>query len=243
MDHPTVDTLRVGRIARAMRIRRGWRQSDLGGRVGASQSLVARIERGGADRVTVKTLDAVFAALGARLDLRVSWNGEAADRLLDADHAALVEVLLRLLRDFGWEATPEVSFSIDGERGSIDILAWHAGSRSLIVVEVKSVIPDVQAMLVVFDRKVRLAVRIATDRGWRPSAVAQLVVVADGRTARRRVEMHAATFDARFPDRARAIRAFLADPASRDSVRGLWFLSVRTGAGSRQRIAKRQRAA
>ena len=33
-------------------------------------------------------------ALGARLDCRLLWNGEALDRLLDESHAALVETVV-----------------------------------------------------------------------------------------------------------------------------------------------------
>lgn len=33
---------------------------------------------------------------------------------------------------------PEVSFSIYGQRGVIDILAWHAATRSLLVIELKT---------------------------------------------------------------------------------------------------------
>ncbi|HYK95534.1 MAG TPA: helix-turn-helix transcriptional regulator [Candidatus Dormibacteraeota bacterium] len=238
-----VDVIRLGRVVRALRIRHGWRQTDLASRVGVSQSLVARVERGGADRLTVKVLEAIVVAVGARLNLRVDWNGEAADRLLDADHAALVEMVLRILRDSGWEAVPEVSFAINGERGSIDILGWHAASETLLIIEVKSVIPDVQATLFVFDRKVRLAGTIGAARSWRPRRVGQLIVVAEGRTARRRVEMHAATFEARLPDRGRGIRAFLTAPADHAGLRGLWFLSARTGAGSRQRVVRGRRAA
>ena len=238
-----MDVIRIGRLARALRLRKGWRQLDLAVRVGVSQSLIARIERGGADRLTGRTLDAVFAALGARLNLRVDWNGEAADRLLDADHAALVEAVLELLRGFGWEAIPEVSFSIGGERGSVDIVAWHAASRTLLVVEIKSVVPDVQATLLVFDRKVRLAGRIAADQGWKPTRVSSLIAIGESRTSRRRVAAHASTFAARFPHGAREVRRHIKDPAAGDVLRGLWFLAFRTGAGSRQRVVRRKRAA
>jgi transcriptional regulator with XRE-family HTH domain len=238
-----VDTIRIGRVVRALRIRLRWRQIDLAMRAGVSQSLIARVERGGADRLTVKVLEAILAALGARLNVRADWNREAADRLLDADHAALVELVLQMLRDFGWEVLPEVSFAIAGERGSIDILGWHAATQTLLIVEVKSIVPDVQATLFVFDRKVRLAGRIGAERGWPARRVAQLIVVAESRTARRRVEAHAATFEARLPDRSRAIRAFLAAPGGHPDLRGLWFLPNRTGASSRQRVVRRSRAA
>ena len=54
------------------------------------------------------------------------------------------------LRALGWEVVLEATFFIRGERGSIDILGWHATSRVVLVIEVKSVVPDIQAMLASF---------------------------------------------------------------------------------------------
>lgn len=232
-----MEVVRVGRIVRALRRRRGWRQIDLGLRAGVSQSLIARVERGNAGRLTLDRLESIVNELGARLVVRIDWNGEAADRLLDADHAGLVNVVLTELRAWGWEAIPEVTFAISGERGSIDILAWHAPSATLLVVEVKSLVPDVQAMLAVHDRKVRLADSIARARGWRPARIGALLVIRESRTSRRRVETHAATFDARFPHRAADVRRFIHRPDVADRVlRGLWFLSDRTDATRRHRV-------
>lgn len=239
-----MDAVRIGRIVRALRIRRRWRQVDLAVRAGVSQSLIARVERGGADRLTLRTLERILTALGARLNARVDWNGEAADRLLDADHAAIVEMVIDVLRRDGWEALPEVTFAIDGERGSIDVLAWHPATRTLLVVEVKSVIPDVQATVAVLDRKQRLAGRIGRRQGWDPASIATVLVVAESRTNRRRIAMHASTFAARFPGDAPAARRFIKQPGSAPApFRALWFLSVRTGAGSRQRVVKGRSAA
>ncbi len=233
-----MDMVRFGRIVRALRLRRRWRQRDLAERAAVSQSLIARVERGGARRLTVRTLERILEALGARLWMRVDWNGEAADRLLDADHAALVELVLGLLREAGWEAIPEVSFAIDREHGSIDILAWHRATQTLLVIEVKSVVPDVQATIHVFDRKVRLSSRIAAERGWAPTQIACLMVIGEGSTARRRVNEHAATFQARFPHRTSDVRRFIADPTS-SLLQGLWFASARTGAGTRRQVVRR----
>src|SRR5580765_8972595 len=85
------------------------------------------------------------AALDARVSCRLTWNGEELDRLLDAAHAAVVEQVVRRLAAEGWVAATEVSFNEYGERGSIDVLGFHPATRCLLVVEVKSVIPDVQA--------------------------------------------------------------------------------------------------
>jgi hypothetical protein len=70
------------------------------------------------------------------------------------------------------------------------------------VIEVKSVVPDVQATLVTLDRKERLAPEIARTRGWDAAVVAKLLVVRNDRTSRRRIEVHAATFGNAFPDRS-----------------------------------------
>jgi hypothetical protein len=67
--------------------------------------------------------------------------------MLDRDHASLVESAVTLLSADGWIPVPEVTFQVYGERGSIDILAWHPIARILLVIEVKSVVPDVQATL------------------------------------------------------------------------------------------------
>ena len=71
------------------------------------------------------TVDTVTQALGARLDLRVLWRGEGLERLLDRRHAALVDLVVRRLRRYGWQVVVEASFSIYGERGSIDACRAH----------------------------------------------------------------------------------------------------------------------
>jgi transcriptional regulator with XRE-family HTH domain len=178
-----MEVVRFGLQIRALRRRRGWRQQDLADAGGMSRGVIARIEQGRAAKVTVETLDHVAATLGARVSCRLTWNGESLDRLLDADHAAIVEYVLGALRAQGSLVAPEVSFNIYGERGSVDVLAFHPSVRVVLVVEVKSVVPDVQLTLVTLDRKERLAPRIARERGWEGVAVARLLVIREDRTA------------------------------------------------------------
>jgi transcriptional regulator with XRE-family HTH domain len=172
-----VDIVRFGRGIRALRIRRHWRQDDLALAAGVSRSIIARIEAGTAASMPVGKLDSVAQALGARSDLRLSWNGEALDRLLDRHHASLVEAIVARLREAGWEMAAEATFWVRGERGSVDVLAWHGETQSVLVIEVKSVVPDIQAMLAALNRKVRLAPEIARERGWSPVAVSKLLVI------------------------------------------------------------------
>jgi hypothetical protein len=168
--------------------------------------------------------------------MRVNWNGEALDRLLDGAHARIVELVADKLRGLGWELVLEATFFIRGERGSIDLLAWHPVSRVVLVIEVKSVVPDIQAMLASLDRKWRLAIEIGRGRGWSPVAVGRLLVVDETRTSRRRIEAVAATFAAEFPHRAIEIRRWLASPQAAAPLRGLWFLSSRQGVTVRHRV-------
>ncbi len=99
------------------------------------------------------------------------------DRLLDEGHARLSGQTLKLLRGWGWDAQVEASFAHHGERGSIDILAWHALSRTLVVVEIKSELGSVEGLLRPLDVKARLAGGIAAERfGWRAAQVCSMVV-------------------------------------------------------------------
>src|SRR5712671_7314085 len=204
-----MDPILFGRGVKALRLRKRWRQDDLAAAARVSRGVIARIEQGHAARMTVETLDKVAAALGGRVTCRLTWNGEGFDRLLDAEHAAIVEAVVRTLRSSDWLFATEVSFNNFGERGSIDVFAFHPDTRALLVVEVKSVVPDVQATLVTLDRKERLAVEIAHGRGWEPARVARLLVIRENWTSRRRIEGHEAAFGNAFPDRARAIRTWL----------------------------------
>jgi transcriptional regulator with XRE-family HTH domain len=147
-----MDPARLGRQLLALRHRRAWRQEDLATAARVPRSVCARIEAGRAGDVRVAEIDRVATALGARVDVTLWWHGERLDRLTDAVHAALVDEIVRRLRAFGWVVETEVTFEIRGERGSIDVLAWHPAARLLLVVEVKSAFGDLQATLMAMDR-------------------------------------------------------------------------------------------
>jgi transcriptional regulator with XRE-family HTH domain len=234
-----VDALRVGRSIRALRLRRRLRQADVAARIHVSRSQVARIERGALDRVPLAHVVAVCAVLGADLDIRVRWRGDALDRLLDSGHAALVAQVVRLLGSEGWDAAVEASFSVFGERGSIDVLGWHPRTASLVVVEVKTAIADAQGTLAIHDRKVRLAGVVARDRGWEARSTARLLVVADRSTSRRRVRALNELFSTTYPDRSARVRQWLRTPSGRLS--GLLFLAYDPGDGTVAAVAGRQR--
>ena len=203
---------RVGRGVRFLRIRAGWRQSDLARRAGISRELVSRIERGLVETVTVGSVRRLAEALGSSLAVDIRLRGEYLDRLVDAGHAALQEAGVHRLRTDGWRAEVELSFNHYGDRGRIDLLGLHEPSGILLVVEVKTRIVDVQDMLGRLDVKVRLGTQAAVSQGWpRPRRVLPCLVVADTRSARRIVASHPELF-ARFNLRGRAASRWFSDP-------------------------------
>jgi transcriptional regulator with XRE-family HTH domain len=237
-DDRIVDTIRTGRQLRALRHRQRLTQDDVAERARTSRSQVGRAERGHADELRLVDLERVARALGARLDLRISWNGEALDRLMDAAHASIVDHLVATLTSLGWETAVEVSFNVRGERGSIDVFARHRGTNLGLVVEAKSVIPDVQGTLMTLDRKARLAPAIARELGRPVSGMARVLVVSESRTSRRRVDAHRALFDAALPARTVEVRRWLAHPNAEAPLRGLWFLSSGRPTTARHRVSR-----
>jgi len=238
-----MDSVRFGLAVRSLRRRRRWTQSELAIRVGCSRSAVARVERAEADRFTVRFLERLLATLDARMLVRVLWRGEELDRLLDADHAALVEKVASMLAATGWIVQVEVTFQVRGELGSVDVLALQPARRLVLVVEVKSVVPDLQSMLAALDRKVRLVPVILRDRGWGDGreAVSRVVVLSGDRTSRRRVERHAATFARSLPARTVAVKRWLARPSG--EIGGIYFLSRVTATRARHRVGAMRRKA
>jgi len=216
-----VDDQRVGSVIRAVRLRRGWRQADLARRAKVSQPTVSRFERGHPGSFTLDALRRISAALDVRLDLTPRWRSGDLDRLLNARHSALHEQVARMFGDElpAWVLRPEVTFAIYADRGVIDILAWHAERRALLVIELKTDIVDVNDLVGSVDRKRRVAAKVAADLGWRAATVSVWVIVAGGRTNRARIAAHRAVLRAAFPDDGRALRRWLRDPAG--EIRGL----------------------
>ena len=229
----------IGRAIRAVRLRKRLRQIDVARAAEISQQTVSRIERGALGEVSLPIIRRVADAIDARLVLGLNWQAADLDRLLGARHSGMHEALAGIFSGLPeWVALPEVSFAIYGERGVIDILAWHAPTRSLLVIELKTELADIQATLGTFDRKVRLARAIAKERGWDAKTVSAWLVVADGSTNRRRVAAHSATLRAALPDDGPAVRAWLRQPVAQ--VRALSFLSA---SGARHSFAQTVRVA
>lgn len=234
-----MDDLRVGTIIRTARLRLGWRQQDLATKGHVSRATISRVERGHLGSLPIDTIRAICAGLDIRLELEPRWRGGDLDRMMSRRHSALHESVTRALAAAfpEWEIAPEVSFSIYGERGVIDLLLWHPGRRALLVIELKTDIVDVGEMLGTLDKKRRLAWKIAEEKGWVPLTVSAWIVVAGSRTTERRMAEFRAMLRSAYPAGGRQVRAWLRDPEG--SIAGLSTWAAERSRG--REIAPRRR--
>jgi transcriptional regulator with XRE-family HTH domain len=240
-----MDDVRVGRILRALRRRRGWTQKELGRHAKVSQQAISLIERGHGRRLSGETIRRVFAALDARWEPTVSWRGGDLDRLLDAEHARLVGEISRRLAGGGWEVAVEVTYSDFGDRGSVDVLAARRDAQAMLVVEVKSELTVLEATLRKLDEKVRIVEGSLGPKrfGFGPRSVGRLLVLPSTDTARRRVDRSSDLLAVALPDRGGRVRSWLRSPGG--DLAGILFVSntnpggVTSGGGGSKRIRGR----
>jgi hypothetical protein len=220
-----VDAHRLGRLHRLLRQRAGLTQAEVAATAGVARWKIVRLEAGLAGQLRIDDVDSCFAAIGGRLDVRGWYNGAAGDRLLDEVHARVGGRKREVLTPYGWLVQAEVSFSEYGERGSIDLLAYHPPTRALLVDEIKSEIGSVEGLLRPFDIKCRLAPKIARERfGWQPQLLGRMLVLPEERSVRRTVERHAGLLYGALPARSRALRSWVARPTG--NIAGIWFLTL-----------------
>ena len=232
---------RCGASFRAVRIKRGWRQIDVAARAHVHRSVISRIERGHFEHMSVDTLLVVARVLEIQLTWTVRWRAGDLDRLISGRHARLHEMVASWFATAlpDWVLAPEVSFSIYGEQGIIDILAWHPRRRALLVIELKTDVVDINQLIGSMDQRRRLAWRIARERGWDPVTVSTWVVVASGRTNRARLAAHLTLLRNAFPVDGRAILSWLRQPERPIDALSIWDRS--SGATGKGDLAARHR--
>jgi transcriptional regulator with XRE-family HTH domain len=228
-----VDDQRFGATIRTIRTRKRLRQEDLARLADVATGLIPPIEHGHLDGVTLGSIRAVAKALDVRVDLVPRWRAGDLDRLLNARHSLLHE---QVARSFGdrpeWLVQHEVSFAIYGERGVIDILAWHARRQMLLVIELKTDIVDVNELTGTLDRKRRLAPQIARERGLdvgKHPKVSAWLIVTDSRTNRRRVQEHKTMLRGALPLDGRSIPGWLREPSRPVGAVSFWPILSQAG--------------
>ena len=215
---------------------------DLGRHAGLSRDVPSRAEAGELRGITIGSLARLAEALDAELVVDIRWRGAELDQLIDRAHARLVVAAAKRLERAGWAVRVEVSFNHFGDRGRCDLVSWHPASRTLLIVEVKSRLGNLQETLGRLDVKVRLGHVICQQLGLpKPDrTVASLVMAEDGAN-RRVLRAHEPLFRS-FGMRGRAALRWLHAPIA--SASGLvWFESPDAGesrAGRSQMPSRRR---
>lgn len=230
-----MNDLRIGEWVRAERRRVGLRQSDVAALAGVSDSTVSRVENGLLSELTNGRHAQSPGAVGIDLPFAPrSLRGAAVERQIDWRHTALVEAVLKRLAGCSWESVVEYSFNHYGDRGSVDVLAWHRAGRALLVVEIKSDLRNVQETLHALDTKRRVVPRlIRSENGWDFDFVGVLMVLAD-----LRVERHASTSTLRYR-LVQFVKRWLERPQG--DLRGLSFPQIPRPPGVMRRPAGHER--
>lgn len=219
-----MEDLRFGMTIRLARIKRRWRQVDLSGRARVSRATIWRAERGHLDELSVAVIRRICEPLEIRVELQPRSRGADLDRMANARHTVLHESVARALaRDFPeWEMAPEVSFSIWGERGVIDLLLWHPTRRALLIIELKTEIVDPGELIGTMDRRRRLAREIVKERRWDPLTVSVWVVVAPSRSNERTIGRFRSVLRSAFSADGRQIRRWLRNPVGSIAALSPW---------------------
>ena len=164
---------RLGRLHRLLRHRAGFTQAELSARCDVARWKIVKLEVGALNDLDFGDAERLLGALDARLEVRAWYHGAAGDRR------------------YGWQCRVEVSFADYGERGSIDLLGWHAATRTLVGEKIKSELGAIEGTLRPLDMKCRLAPKVARQQfGWSAINVGRILVLPEDRTARRQVERH-----------------------------------------------------
>ena len=108
---------------------------------------VVKLEAGRLGPMRTASIRAIVAVFGLSYEPALRGLGADEDRLIDERHSRILGACATWLKTLGWVVPSEVSYSEFGERGSVDLLAWHPASASLLVIEVKSELASLEATL------------------------------------------------------------------------------------------------
>jgi transcriptional regulator with XRE-family HTH domain len=203
----------IASTTRETRLAIGWGQAELARHAGTSQSTVSRLERGLADRVDLATVGRIFDLMGCRLDLRVEAPF-LADRRHQADpaHAHCVAYVVRRLTGAGWVTKREVEISHARSHGWIDVLAYRAADRALLVVEMKTDIEDlgrIERSMAWYEREGPMACRRV---GWSVRSVIGVLMVLDTGVTQKRLRVNRDALAQTFPMPPRELRRIVEFP-------------------------------
>jgi len=163
---------RLGATVAAIRADLRWSQRELSRRTGVPQSTISRLERARLADPPLTTIAHLLEVMGGRLRIDVDpplLGGRRGQ--VDPAHARMSGYVRRRLEGKGWSVATEVEVGGGRTRGWIDLLAFRAATRHLLVIEIKTEIHDLGAIDRQLGRYERESWAAARPLGWRPIAV------------------------------------------------------------------------
>ena len=213
-------------ICRARRLDLDVTQRELAASLGISRSHYAAIESAQGNP-TIDLVDRIGQALGLHLDLIASPDVTVLRaRVRDAVHARCSGYVTRRLTAAGWLVLREVEIADGRLRGWIDIVAYDPRNRTLLVIELKTVIDDIgrlERQVGWYERNVASVVPAA----WTPSRRCRWVLVLATAEVDQAMAHHRDVLATAFPARATEMRATLAGAEPR-SGSGLALIDPRS---------------
>lgn len=210
----------VGELVRDTRLVIGWSQRELADLAHVSRAAVWRLETNQKAGVDLDVIDGVLHELGLRITLEVEGQHVAARRgQRDLVHSRLVARLAARLRRLGWLVATEVPTGPSAPTGWIDILAFRAADNALLVIEVKTTIPDAGDLLRQVSRYEREATWAAQRQGWQPTTTRVAVVVLDTAEVREALDGNRDLLGTAMPGDPRVLEAWIHAPVGSPGLR------------------------
>jgi transcriptional regulator with XRE-family HTH domain len=197
-------------------------QEELAMTVGISRSYVAGIEAGKVNP-SLDVVTRIGDALGLDLELMGRRPILLDPRSTGVVHSRCSGYASRRLRSSGWLVAREVEIVHARSHGWIDLLAFHPGTRTLVIVEIKTRIEDIgliERQLAWYERSAPV---VAADRfGWRPSSVASWPLLLQSDEVESAVLRDREVLHQVFPVRATDMRAVLAGALPSTGLIAVW---------------------
>ncbi len=203
-------------MATSVRHEMGIGQRTVAARANVPQSSVSAVETGSADRLALDTSLRILEALG--VDVRVQLDGPVVRgrrRRRDAVHAWTAGRVGERLRRAGWEVVDEVDVGSGRYRGYIDLLAHRRSDGSVLVIEVKTEIRDLGAIIRTLRWYAEEAPSAARRLGWRVRRIVVALVALDSRAVDVELQMTADAARRAFPGDPLVLGTWLTDPTAR----------------------------
>ena len=200
----------IGGSIRSARLAARWTQSELGRRLGTTQSAISRLETGAGSCLDVRLASAAFRVLGIRLSVDATTLGQIGRReQSDFVHARCAAQGARRLQTDGWDVRLEVEIGSGRYRGWIDLMAFRSVDQALFCGEIKTELDDlgrIQRTVSWYEREAWVAARRI---GWRPRSVTTGLLLLCSSENDARASANAQLLKQAFPGRARELRTWL----------------------------------